>query len=48
MPGQMAIAFVLRSNAGTIEAAPGPGGGVPGCMGAPGSPGDIAMNGWAT
>lgn len=42
------IAFVLPSNAGKIEAAPGPGGGVPGCTGGPGSPGDIAMNGWAT
>lgn len=41
------VAFVMPSSAGRIVAAPGPGGSTPGCLGAPGSPGSIAMNGWA-
>ena len=40
------IALYLPSNGGRIVAAAGPGGGVPGCLGAPGDTGSIAMNGW--
>lgn len=40
------IAFVLPSNGGRLVAAPGPGGSIPPCNGAPGSLGSIAMNGW--
>ena len=41
------IALYLPSNGGRIVAAAGPGGGVPGCLGAPGDTGSIQMNGWA-
>jgi len=40
------IALYLPSNGGRIVAAAGAGGGVPGCLGAPGDTGSIQMNGW--
>ncbi len=40
------VAFILPSGPRRLVAAPGPGGGVPPCLGAPGSAGLIAMNGW--
>ncbi len=40
------VAFVLPHGLGRLVAAAGPGGGVPGCLAAPGSAGSIAMNGW--
>ncbi len=43
----MTIGFYLPSNGGRLVAAAGPGGSVPPCLGNPGDPGLIAMNGWA-
>lgn len=40
------VAFVLPANAGRLVAAKGPGGIVPPCASAPGTPGAIEMNGW--
>jgi hypothetical protein len=40
------VAFVLPSGGGRFVAAAGPGGGVPGCLADPGTPGNAAMNGW--
>jgi hypothetical protein len=40
------VAFVLPNGLGRLVAAPGPGGGVPPCLGDPGSAGSVAMNGW--
>jgi hypothetical protein len=40
------VAFVMPSGMGRLVAAPGPGGSTPPCNGAPGSLGDIGMNGW--
>jgi len=40
------VAFVLPANAGRLVAAKGPGGTVPQCASAPGTPGTIEMIGW--
>ncbi|MFI5200546.1 MAG: DUF4232 domain-containing protein [Candidatus Limnocylindrales bacterium] len=40
------VAFVLPANGGRLVAAKGPGGTVPPCSRAPGTPGTIVMSGW--
>jgi hypothetical protein len=41
------VAFILPSGGGRLVVAAGPGGSTPPCNSAPGTPGSVAMNGWA-